>query len=202
MANEAGMNGPFDGITTAIEQNADVYAVLLHPSYDAGDAVGYTQELIEAMKAAFAHVKAHQIRWEYLGSPIRGKSLLLVASKKPIHPEAKSLKKTVFREAMPTCLRHAPKNFNLNSLEHKSGVSYGFEYSHLHALPEIELWANKRLVIEELGGDRILARRLTKEEIAALYGTEGIMDVNDLLGSIPHAVIDTLTDVLRDSMEE
>lgn len=203
-ANEAGLSGPFTAADEIINgtKAPQNFAVLLHSSYDEGDAVGYTQELIAVMKVAFPHVKAKQIRWEYFGSAIRGRSLFLLGSKKPVHIDSAKQKKTVFTEYLPTCLRHAPKNFNLNSLENHLGNHYSFEYSHLHALPEIELWANKRLVIEELIGSRIDARRLTKEEIAGLYGAETIMEVNDMVGWIPQVVVDTLYDVILNSMED
>lgn len=200
-ANEKGLSDPFDALDAAEQQGDAAFAVLLHPSYDKGDAVGYTKELIAEIKAVFPHFKANQIRWEYFGSEIRGQSLLLLGSRKPVHLGNAGLERTTYGERHPNVVRHAPKNFNLNSLEHNSGVRYGFEYSHREALPEIELWANKRLVVEELSGDTILPRRLTKEEIAEVYGVEAIVEVNDLIGKIPKVVVDRLGEIIVETME-
>lgn len=195
-ANEKGLETPFTDLAEATGKSAEIYCVVLHPSYDSGDAVGYTQELISALREEYAHVKAHQARWEYFGSAIRGQSLLVVASTKPVHLDTAELAETTFGMSHPTCVRHAPKNVNLNALEKRSAIGLGFLYSDIEPLPPLDLWGNKRLVVEEMDGNRVSARRLTKEEVAALYGVDAIAEVNDLQHLIPAVFLDTLKGVL------
>lgn len=177
--------------------SANAVAILLPEGYDEGEALGYSKELLRDLEEKFPHTGAYYCDWPLFGSYIRGASLLLVGSQKPFSFDDMVLIPRTFNEMVPEAIRHAPKHFNLNSLARSTAQSAGFEYSHLHALPEIEMWGGERLIIEVLVDGNVSAyRKITREELGALFGGKERYEVEDVLHLIPQAVTSTVKEVL------
>lgn len=149
---------------------------------------GYLQELVEALKQTYAHVKLLHVPFITCGVPLMGSVLMITGSHeefKPLNVKEVVMPSTYF----PGMLSHVPRN-RPNFQIGVSSRAIGAVRSDLNLLPSLQSWKGRSLMVEYQTGKTTTTQRMTPEHVSRLMGTLPASYNDDLSLCLPAGVIE------------
>lgn len=191
---------PFEAIHEA-PPTATLVVDLPYRDLMAGMGKGYLLDFIDVVEAKYTHkVSLHKVLFPRWGSPIEGLRVLLVSSPTPLAITG-SAKLTFLSDALPDVMFHSNTQASRGLFNAGLHSMYGYLPSGSNTLAAPCNWGDKYPLCEKRSGDSLTVGRLSKEDVALLWGYQLAagepLSTLDRLSPLP--VLDSLLGALKAS---
>lgn len=183
----------FEAIS-AFNEECQQYLIPLPYNYITGSGKGYVLDLQDHFTAMGYKSLIYRVRHHELGSPIKGLSAFLYATKNKDYSPPKSINLTEMTasRAFPDIITFAPKYVEKVLFVAGSGSLHGFLKATDMALPQLKEWGGLSLMCERKEGNTLRLSRLRVDELNSVFGTSANeTNINALQRIIPNVVYDT-----------
>lgn len=131
-------------------------------------AKGYLADMVGLLAGHYPEMDVARVNFPYLGAPIEGERLFLIASKEHTFS---SQPRNYPAELYKDLYHHAGSGRASSNVNRGFGKLQNMVRSDKNLLPDLESWGGLPLMVEYLDGEVLNPQRLKSEHIKKLFGT-------------------------------